>query len=412
MNLDESDDWWNSSEIQSTSFKFDDEDESTGNRNITDDEDLLLSDLVSGVNLSGKSEIKQPAVDLYSLVSKKSVDFILNGSTKQDHLFTPYKDKIKSQTTIDISNIVSNMCKGQDECLEPFKSLVSKKQLLTCAINKKNNNVILKVISFLAKTLKPTIMNEIFLSETKAFDIYVNFLIAKGDLAKAIELYDILGFNREAGMLRFTNCVNSKSNQLVNLKSISNSYFLMDPDKVYIDNLIKLQEWQNSVDKKLYQSTGVVSLAHAINAQPNDPKISIDKFCKMLNISDKLFHWVFLKEKSKIQHWPVISQLFVSKKWHGGKSVSTLVPVEDIVRELAKNNAPENELTKYLQVIGSVSSKLSLARKYKCSHMVVDILVEQKDRLALVTFKSQLPAQSESYFYAENALRNNTKWKN
>ncbi|KAL1464434.1 hypothetical protein WDU94_004083 [Cyamophila willieti] len=256
-------------------------------------------------------------------------------------------------------------------------------------------------------------MNEIFLSEPKAFDLYLNFLITKDDLSKAIELLDILGFNRDAGMLQYSNCLSNKSNPMVHLKSISNSYFLMDPDKCYIDSLIKLLEWQSSVSKKLHQSTGVSCLSYAINNQPNDPKISSESLCKMLNISDRLFHQIFLKEKCKTQQWSVISQLFVSKKWHGGKSVSTQVPVEDIIRELANNNAPETELAKYLQVISNVSIKLELARKYKCSHLVVDILVDQKDRLGLLEFKSHQPTQSESYFYVENALRNNsTKWKN
>uniref|UniRef100_A0A8D9ABE5 Spermatogenesis-defective protein 39 homolog n=1 Tax=Cacopsylla melanoneura TaxID=428564 RepID=A0A8D9ABE5_9HEMI len=415
MNLDDSDDFWNSSEIQNTSFNFDDEEEHSGNKNNTNESELSLSDLVSGLTPSGKSSVKLPTVDLYSLVSKESVDYILNGpsTNKKDHLFSPFQNKLTNQSSIDISNVVSNMCNGQDECLEPFKSLASKQQLLTCAIQKKNNNVILKVICFLAKTLKPNLMNEIFLSEPIAFDLYLNFLISKDDLSKAIDLLDILGFNRDAGMLQFSNCLSRKSNPMINLKSISNSYFLMDSDKGYIDNLIKLLEWQCSVNKKLNQSTGVACLSYAINNQPNDPKISTESLCKMINISDKLFHWIFLKEKCKTQQWSVISQLFVSKKWHGGKSVSTQVPVEDIIKELAGSNAPETELAKYLQVISNVSTKLALARKYKCSHLVVDILVDQKDRLALLEFKSQQPAQSESYFYAENALRNNsTKWKN
>lgn len=412
MNLDDSDDWWNSSDIQNTSFKFDDEEELTGSKATSNEDDLLLSDLVSGVSLSGKSGIKLPAVDLYSLVSKQSVDFILNGITVEDHLFSPPQSKGGNQSSIDICNVVSNMCNGQEECLESFKSLSSKRELLKYAIEKKNNNVILKVICFLVKTLKPVLMNEIFLSEAIAFDLYVNFLISKGDFVKAIEFQDILGYNQDAGMLQFAYCVGSKSIQIGNLKSISNSYFLMDSDKVYIDSLIRLLEWQNSVNKKLFQTTAVTSLSYVINNQSSESKISTESFFKMLNISETLFHWIFLREKSKAQQWSVISQLFIPKKWLGGKSVSTSIPIEDIVGELARNNAPESEMTKFIQVIGNVSTRLELARKYKCSHMVVDILVDQKDVQSLLAFKGQQPAQSQSYFYAENALRNNFyKWK-
>lgn len=414
MNLEDTDDWWNNSEIQNNSSLFEDEEDVNilCSRTNTNDGDLSLSDLVSGVSLSGKSDVIS-SIDLYSLVSKKSVNYIIDESTKQDHLFTPFKDKLVNQSSIDISNVVSNMCHGQDECLEPFKTLASKEQLLTCAVQKQNNNVILKVICFLAKSLKLVIMNEIFLREPKAFDLYINFLISKGNMSKAVELLDILGYNRDAGILQFTKCLISRSNQLVNLKSISNSYFLMDSDKIYIDNYIKLLEWQNSVNKKLYQCTAAKCLEHIINSQINDPKISTEYFSKLLNVHDKLFHWIFLKEKSSTQQWSVISENFVSKKWHGGMTVSSLIPIEDIVRELAINNAPENELKKYLDVISNSSTRLSLARKYKCFHTVVDILVDLKDRQALLNFKSEQPDQSECYFYAENALRNLTvKWKN
>lgn len=411
MNLEDSDDWWNTSDIQNTSFKFDDEEDTlVGNRSSANDGNLSLVDLVSGVSLSGKSDLKLPAVDLYSLVSKKSVDYILNEPTTQDYLSTPFKDRKSNQTSIDISNVVSNMCCGLEECLEPYKSFESKRQLLTCAVSKKNNNVILKVICFLAKSLKPVLMNEIFLNEPKAFDLYVNFLISKGDVSKAIELLDILGYNRDAGILQFASCVSCRSNQLSNLRSISNSYFLMDSDKKFIDNFIKFLEWQNSFDKKLVQYTAAKCLAHVINKNPQNV---VDNFCELLHINEKLFHWIFLIEKSKSQDWYAISQLFVSKKWHGGKRVSTQIPVKDIIRELAINNAPENELKFFLDSISQTDTRLVLAKKYKCPHAVVDILLDQKDRQALLVFKSQQPAQSESYFYAENALRNNsTKWKN
>lgn len=415
MNLEDSEDWWNTSEIQNTSFKFDDEEDTVSSKNNTNDDNQSLLDLVSGVTLSGKSDIKHPSIDMYSLVSKKSVDYILNGSTTQEYYFSPYKDKVVNQSSIDISNVVSNMCCGQDECLESFKTFSSKQQLLTCAIDKKNNNVILRVICFLAKSLKPVLMNEIFLREPKAFDLYVNFLISKGDMSKSLELLDILGCNRDAGILHLTNCLSNKSDPIVSMKYISNSYFLMDSDKIHINNYIKLLEWQKNyaqefAKEKVYQFTAAKCLEYVMHK----PELELtENICKNLNIDENLHHWILLKEKSSIKQWSVISDCFLSKKWYGRLSVSTSIPVEDIIRIMAINMAPESELKKYLETISDVSARLSLAKKYKCFHTVVDILVDQKDKQALLSFKSEQPVQSKSYFYAENALRSHSvKWKN
>lgn len=40
----------------------------------------------------------------------------------------------------------------------------------------------------------------------------------------------------------------------------------------------------------------------------------------------------------------------------------------------------------------------------QCHKFVIDYYIAQKDRQALISYKSNVPAQSEEFFYIENAL--------
>ena len=63
-------------------------------------------------------------------------------------------------------------------------------------------------------------------------------------------------------------------------------------------------------------------------------------------------------------------------------------------------------LSVILGLVGATEERLGLAKKVGVASMVVDVLVAQKDRLAI------LPANSRDWFYAESALRNsNAKWR-
>jgi hypothetical protein len=45
--------------------------------------------------------------------------------------------------------------------------------------------------------------------------------------------------------------------------------------------------------------------------------------------------------------------------------------------------------------------------------VVVDVLLSQRDRAALTSYRDSLVANSRDWFYADNALRTSTvKWKN
>ena len=61
----------------------------------------------------------------------------------------------------------------------------------------------------------------------------------------------------------------------------------------------------------------------------------------------------------------------------------------------------------------NMKERLGLAKKVVVASVVVNVLLAQKDRLAIMSYQATMPANSRDWFYAENALRNsNAKWRN
>nr|CAD7581116.1 unnamed protein product [Timema californicum] len=82
--------------------------------------------------------------------------------------------------------------------------------------------------------------------------------------------------------------------------------------------------------------------------------------------------------------------------------------MERIVEQLHRHRAPYEVLLKYLGLIDNLDKRMAVARRIKCHKAVIDVFVLQRDRQALTHYKASLLAQSEDYFYAENALRATT----
>ena len=64
-----------------------------------------------------------------------------------------------------------------------------------------------------------------------------------------------------------------------------------------------------------------------------------------------------------------------------------------------------------LGLVDNAEERLAIAKEVGAGSVVVDVLVSQKDRIALITYKSTLVSNSPDWFYADNALNNSNKWK-
>jgi hypothetical protein len=66
-----------------------------------------------------------------------------------------------------------------------------------------------------------------------------------------------------------------------------------------------------------------------------------------------------------------------------------------------------------LQAVESPSDRLDLAKKLGAARIVIDVLLAQKDRLALSSYRDSLTRSSEGWVYADHVLgKTNVKWKN
>ena len=133
---------------------------------------------------------------------------------------------------------------------------------------------------------------------------------------------------------------------------------------------------------------------------------------KMHKLTDKQFTWVSLRARARMEAWGDCEKLVVGKGWLGGKKAIGSVSPGEVVTVLSTAGAPGDTLSVILGLVDNMEEKLMLAKKVGVASVVVDVLVTQKDRLAIISYQATLPANSRDWFYADNALRNSVKWKN
>ena len=77
-----------------------------------------------------------------------------------------------------------------------------------------------------------------------------------------------------------------------------------------------------------------------------------------------------------------------------------------------KSNCAAETLGVVLQLVEG-EERLVLGRKVGAAGVVVDGLLANKDRLALLAYQATMAPTSRDWLYADNALKNsNVKWKN
>lgn len=94
------------------------------------------------------------------------------------------------------------------------------------------------------------------------------------------------------------------------------------------------------------------------------------------------------------------------QNWLAKKKVfkSSISP-ELFINAIEKHSAPQSVIQEFLSSMVDTELSLLLAKKVGCHKFVIDNYIAQKDRLALLTYKNVVPAQSREFFYLENALQ-------
>ncbi|XP_018046227.1 PREDICTED: spermatogenesis-defective protein 39 homolog isoform X2 [Atta colombica] len=421
------DDFWNSSERRSFCFenevmivdqlKSDTQKLGTGIFNTSNLENSLQStnDLQTKSLLSVISE---------KTLSRKADNKSKNGHSKIEH---KYLEIDVAQSDITLREILL----GQSYSLERYKSLASKTALLDAAILNGDGNSILIIILFLIKTLKRSLVQRLLVERPDAVNVYIYYLFIRLQTSEITDILIMLDHSSTAAMKNLHIIIKNTKDPNRLWQKLHNCYkalFTMLPnckETMFLESYIKLLEWQLAIKQKKREndeelplnSSILKSLYYACKHHCNTPNDFVTISPMMLsrdhNISPRLYQKVTLQVKAACGRWDDIDHLLLTKGILGNTKLQTHLYTEDVLKVLYKYNAPHAVLEKYLKFIDNLEKRLELAKKLSCHTIVIDIFVQQGDRMILTDYKAKLQSQSEDYFYAESALHlPNIKWKN
>lgn len=328
-----------------------------------------------------------------------------------------------------VSQTIQDMIMGKAFTLDGFKSLKEKEHLLDTALEWGDGDVILAVTQMLRVTLKRSKFISIISSRQEAADHLISDMIVRHQLTEVIDLLNSLDRSHEAGIIAYKQAVSTQnlSVRSKNLKQVLNLGLRSHLDTDIIMEQIHLSERLSPVistemghldrnpntlvNASVLKTVQYLATYH-FNASEN-LLTSPTAVRKMHQLTEKQFIWVCLRARALVGAWQDCLDLVVGKGWLGGKKVKGGVSPSEITRVLAAADAPQDILVVLLGLVDNTEERLEVAKKVGVASVVVDVLVMQKDRISLVSYRGSLTPNSSDWFYAENALKNSSvKWKN
>ena len=423
MNKDakDEDEFWFSSEKRSFCFENNEVDQLFGvSKNETEKLWAEISDRSLSESSFRSTNDLQTTKPLFSIISEKTFLCILAADKSQD---------VNTETAVEQPDItLRKILLGRPYSLEQYKSLASKTALLDAAILSGDGNAVLIIVLFLAKTLKRSFVQRLLVERPEAGNIYIHYLFIRLQTSEITDILTMLGHSSTAAMKNLHTIIKNTRDPnrlLQKLHNCQKAHFAMLPDckeATFLESYIKLLEWQMAIKQKNdnedlpLNSSIRESLHYACKHHCNTPNtfvaISPTTLSRDHDISPRLYQKVTLQVKAADGGWDDIDRLLLTKGILGNKKLQTHLYIEDILKVLYEHNAPGTILEKYLKFIDNLEKRLELAKKLSCHTIVIDIFVQQGDRMVLMDYKAKLQPQSEEYFYAESALRlPHVKWK-
>jgi len=374
--------------------------------------------------ISSAAEMPEPSIS--QLVGLKDVRKL------EAELLTVRKNFAKLQVDrfkpSSASQTIQDMVLGKPFSLEGFKSFQDKENLLDTALEWGDGDVVLAVAIMLKNTLKRSKFLAIMSSRQEAADQLISYLLVRLELREVVDLLVNLDRSHEAGVVAYKQAVNTNNLEIRcrNLKQTVSSNLRGHLDADLVLEQINLSERLapvissevGEVDRQANSLVGASVLrtllylsTHHYGAAENFLHSPL-ALRKMHKLTDKQFTWVSLRARARMEAWADCEKLVVGKGWLGGKKAIGSVSPGEVVTVLSTAGAPGETLAVILGLVDNMEEKLMLAKKVGVASVVVDVLVTQKDRLAIISYQATLPANSRDWFYADNALRNSVKWKN
>lgn len=349
------------------------------------------------------------------------------------------RDNLKKVPTRDT---VRKILMGQPYSLDKYKSKEDKLQLLDDAISSHDGNAIIIAVLFLRDTLKPTIFNVELQCRPRATEQYVNFLKQHYEIDKLMDILGMLARSGEAAMLKYKQAVSCRNieSKVKAVKICQQAHFQscssLSLESSLISEHIALMERQlpieagdvKDAEKGVVKFREVPRTASLLNMSvmttlyycclyhyelPENNLASPLAIRKVHRLRDRQYTWIALNARARLRKWEEIERLFQTKGWLGGTKMKPIIPFDKVVILLHKKSAPREILNKYCNLIEPAEWRMEIGAKCGCHESVIDMLMNQRDRVQLSMYQKQLKADSQEWFYARKVLQDSSiKWKN
>ncbi|XP_035689373.1 spermatogenesis-defective protein 39 homolog isoform X2 [Branchiostoma floridae] len=345
-------------------------------------------------------------------------------------------------TSLPVKETIKRIILGQPYSLEAYKSLQDKLALLDAAIKMHDGDAITITVLFLKKTVRKSIFQQELIKRPVAINHLIHFLWCHYDLDELEELYKMLRRMEDVFVLKYKQALapSKAAGRAQSIAAVVRSFqhdSSLAPDSTLLLEQCTLLQRQLQIeeeDKKIAAGgKHPVFKDHPPKAQlPLTPLTTTLYYCSFYHynesdsslssplsikrdfqMSDKQYTWSALNALAKLHRWKEIEALLTSKNWFGGTKMKACIGFEKVVEILSKQKAPVDILSKYLAYIEDPNERLALAAKHKCHRIVVDTLIQLKDRAALEDYRLKTPDYSLERQYLITALNNSqVKWKN
>jgi len=322
---------------------------------------------------------------------------------------------------------VRDMVVGRPHSLHGYTSLQDKEALLDAALELGDGDAILSVTMMLRNTLKRSKFHSIMAARQEAADVLVAHLVTRLELGPAVEVLQALDRQHEAGVAAYRQHSGAAALE-VRVRQLKQ---LLGGWRGHLDSDVVLEQINLCERLAPVISAEVAEPGRAAGGLTNASVLRTLHYLathhysagenllhsplalsKMHRLTDRQFTSVCLRARAAAAAWADCEALVVGKGWLGGRKAKGGVRPAEVVALLAAAGAPAETLGVVLQLVEG-EERLVLGRKVGAAGVVVDGLLANKDRLALLAYQATMAPTSRDWLYADNALKNsNVKWKN
>lgn len=347
-----------------------------------------------------------------------------------------------------VEDTLRRLMVGDPYVFELYKSKEDKCKILDKAIARFDGNAIVAATLFMRDTLKRDHFSKELMSRPVAVDHYCTFLQDAGEIDELHETLSALGRNEEAAMLKYKQCLSSTSASAPRIRTSS----LQDCIKYYFDSDIRLVNETNAIieemslitrqnavddadaqaeksgevlvfkshprkDSILYKSV-ITTLFYCCYYHWGEAEGLLSSPTSVQNvhkIGKKQFMYTALAALCRMRRWRDIeSMLTTPRSLFRGPHLSAIIGFEKVVDVLSKNLAPGDILSKYCAEIENQDKRLEWAKKLSCYKVVIDTLVQQRNRQLLMRYLDEIPTQDQHMrqYLTSMARSSDIKWRN